>query len=92
MSHRLEDADLIQNLRGLFGGNGTISSVADDLDDDSANRVLVNEGGKEDVSLLPVAINTNTFLLAPAKQMTELCFRGHMASLPTLFPLTQVPL
>ena len=39
-----------------------------------------------------VDMKTYTFFLAPAKQISALWSRGHMASFPILCPLTQVPL
>ena len=53
--------------------------------------LVVNSGGK----LLEVAsinMTTNTFLFVPKKQISQLCSRGHILSLPTLLLLTQMPL
>ena len=45
--------------------------------------LVVNSGGKLS-EVASVDMNTNTILFKPAKQISELCFRGHILSLPTL--------
>ena len=52
--------------------------------------LAVSSSGKVS-SVSSLLMNTKTFLLTPAKQISALFSSGQMECLPTLWPLTQVP-